>query len=137
MWFKKKVNSRCIICNKSFNVDREQPLARCPFCGYHIQPCIPTNDRTIKINLQELGLLTMCSEQWALKLAKENEKENATEIPVAIASIAQRLHKQLKLPAVYPLTSGAVDLYLNKQNPNYLINSELVKYELLAREFNI
>ena len=74
----------CTLCN--LQIDSFDNLTECPRCGTKGVPCHNDNQISISINLHELRILCIWSENWA----------NTTEAPQdVIYAIAARLRKQL------------------------------------------
>lgn len=80
----------CTVCNaviESFN-----GLKCCPSCNTKSVPCSNKDQVTVSINIHELRILCMWSEQWVMKMRDEQEQASSAK---TIRAIVHRLSKQI------------------------------------------
>lgn len=92
-----KGSIRCTLC--AFEVSKEEAdeknLSACPNCGTTGVPCDPANDVEVKLNWQELSVLSIWAERWALQGdGKREEGDTSPSMAALVYAIVERLERQ-------------------------------------------
>lgn len=104
----------CTVCG--VQVASFEGLQRCPHCGTQSLPCSFAEQVQVTVNLQELRVLCMWAERWAL----EREQEGCN--PDLVYAIATRLRNQLPTHLQHPLTMADELMKLREAGVQYSTN---------------
>ena len=85
----------CTLCGH--RIDNFDGLRRCPNCHCNNPPCSDADQVTISINVRELRILGIWSENWALRGAEKSTHPADKAMPDIVYAILNRIQKQLPL----------------------------------------
>jgi predicted nucleic acid-binding Zn-ribbon protein len=90
-------SARCIRCNKTFTEEELVGATCCPGCGTKDIPCDPKKDAKIVINVQDLRILGIWAENYAVTVDnKELDNPNHRSLKELVNIITDRIEAQLK-----------------------------------------
>lgn len=113
------IAARCIRCNSSFTSEQLQGATCCPNCKTTDIPLDPAKDAAITINVQELRVLGIWAENYAVTVDnKELDNPNHRSNKDLVNIVMSRILVQLKAQGMdTPLTLSAEFGIVEKQFP--------------------